>query len=264
MFIPGIDKWEKPNVRKMFLPDAGHIIFDIDLKQADAQTVAWEADDAPLKDFFKAAKTDDSLDLHTTNARDIYGPGATIDGHKRQMAKHGVHGTNFGASPARLAKTLDMTRHQADQFIKRWFQLHPAIKKWQRRVEDGLMRTRTVTNRFGYRRIFFGRLEHMLPEALAWVPQSTTVIIIDIGMGRVDERLPEAKLLLQVHDSAVGQYLKEDDTWIRPRLQELMTVEVPYDDPMTIPVELSISDISWGHCKEVSWHTHKKTYNAAQ
>ena len=34
-----------PNLRKMFIPDPGKFIFDCDLEQADAQVVAWEADD---------------------------------------------------------------------------------------------------------------------------------------------------------------------------------------------------------------------------
>lgn len=244
MKIPGIDEWQKPNVRKIFLPDPGHVMFDADLKQADAQTVAWEADDTPLKEIFKAG-----IDLHTQNAKDIYGlTHREPTKHERQMAKHGVHGTNFGATAATLARKLDMTRQQADRFKKRWFQLHPAIAKWHRRVEDQLMRTRTVANKFGYREIFLGRVESILPEALAWVPQSTTVIIIDKGLINLCKFLPEAKMLLQVHDSLVGQYSIECDSWIRSRIKQYMTIEVPYDDPMTIPVELSLSTVSWGDC----------------
>lgn len=224
-------------------------MFDVDLKQADAQTVAWEADDTVLKQMFR-----EGADLHTQNAKDIYNTFAPTN-HQRQMAKHGVHATNFGATPATLAKKLDMTRRQADSFINRWFQIHPAIKKWQRRIEDQLMQTRIVANRFGYRRIFFGRLEHMLPEALAWIPQSTTVIVIDKGLNNLSTNLPEAQVLLQVHDSLVGQYLLEHDSWIRPKIRENMLVEVPYDDPMTIEVELAISATSWGDCEKVEWNT---------
>ena len=38
-----------PNIRKLYVPDPGYEIFDIDFSGADAQVVAWEADDKPLK-----------------------------------------------------------------------------------------------------------------------------------------------------------------------------------------------------------------------
>ena len=249
LHLPGLEDWTKPNVRKIFLPDPGHIIFEADLAQADAQTVAWEAEDEPLMSLFKAARTDPSIDLHSENAKDIYGLMRKPTRHERQMAKHGVHGANFGATPYRLAKTLDMTRQQASQFLNRWFRLHPAIKKWHRRVEDQLMETRQIANKFGYRRIFFGRIDNILPEALAWVPQSTTVIIIDKGLNNLCRNLPEAIPLLQVHDSIVGQYLINHHNWIRQRIIQEMTIEVPYDEPMTIPVDLEWSEESWGSVK---------------
>lgn len=248
-FVPELADFKrfiKPNVRKMFIPSSQHTVFDCDLKQADAYTVAWEAGDEVLKEIFRADE-----DLHRQNAIDIYGLPHGPDRHQRQMAKHGVHATNFGATPRTMAKKLDMTLHQATQFQARWFKLHPAIKKWQERVELELMKTRTVKNIFGYRRIFFGRVEKLLPEALAWVPQSTTVNIIDKGLLNVARNIPEVQLLLQVHDSGVGQFLNEYYSWIRKEIQKCMLIELPYDDPITIPVEIECSRLSWGDCKKV-------------
>ena len=38
-----------PQIRKFFVPDPGKILFDVDLAGADAQIVAWEANDEPLR-----------------------------------------------------------------------------------------------------------------------------------------------------------------------------------------------------------------------
>ena len=203
-FVPSISDithFVKPNVRLMFVPDMGHTMFDADLKQSDAQVVAWEAGDEVLKEMFR-----EGVDMHRENAKDIYGLPHAPSKHQRQMAKHGVHAVHFGATAYTLAKKLDMTLHQATSFRSRWLMLHPAIKKWHQRVEAELMSSRTITNAFGYRKIFFDRVDKILPEALAWVPQSTTVNIIDKGLNQIDETLPEAMLLLQVHDSIVGQF----------------------------------------------------------
>lgn len=244
----------KPNVRKMFVPDIGYTLFDCDLKQADAQVVAWEAGDEPLKEIFRSGE-----DLHDTNAKDIYSLRTAPTHHQRQMAKHGVHGTNFGAHPRTLAKKLDMTVQQASAFQARWFKLHPAIKAWHKRVEQQLMQTRTVRNAFGYRRIFFDRIDNILPEALAWVPQSTTVNVIDKGLLRVARELraglwgdgSDVQLLLQVHDSGVGQFKNHLYRTIRKQIEQCMLIPVPYDDPLTIPVEISCSRVSWGDCHKV-------------
>lgn len=248
--IQGIDFFVKPNVRKMFVPDVGYTMFDIDLKQADVWAVAWEANDEPLKEILRAVARGE-IDLHEQNAKDIYGLVTKPSHHQRQMAKHGVHAADFGSSPRNMAKKLDMTVHQADAFQKRWFALHPGIKQWHRRVEQELMATRMVRNAFGYRKIFFDRIDSILPEALAWVPQSTTVNIIDKGMNNIDEYLPDAMLLLQVHDSAVGQFKNHLYPTIRKQIEQQMLITVPYDDPFVIPVEIACSRKSWGDCAKV-------------
>jgi len=244
--ISDIAHFVKPNVRLMFVPDMGHTMFDADLKQSDAQIVAWEADDQPLKDIFLAGE-----DLHYQNARDIYQLPGPPTKHQRQMAKHGVHATNFVSSPYNMAKKLDMTIHQADSFQKRWFFLHPAIKKWHDRVQSDLMSTRMIFNAFGYRKVFFDRIDRILPEAIAWVPQSTTVNVIDKGLNKIDELLPEAIMLLQVHDSLVGQFKNHLYPTIRKEIHDHMLITVPYDDPLVIGVDITCSRKSWGNCTKV-------------
>ena len=244
--IEDLEHFIKPNVRKIFLPDIGYTLFDVDLRQADAYTVAWESNDEVLKEMFRAG-----IDLHTQNAKDIFSLFREPNAHERQMAKHGVHGTNFGGSARTLAKKLDMTVHQATQFQARWFKLHPQIQKWHKRIEMQLMETRMIKNAFGYRRIFFDRVDGLLPEALAWVPQSTTVNVLDKGLLNIVTNIPEVQLLLQVHDSGLGQFRNFHYPTIRKRIQACMLIPVPYDDPMVIPVDISCSRVSWGNCKKV-------------
>ena len=67
-----------PNLRRLFVPDPDYIIIDVDLERADAQVVAWEADDEELKQMFR-----EGVDIHEENSRTI--------GCSRQQAKVGVH-----------------------------------------------------------------------------------------------------------------------------------------------------------------------------
>jgi len=153
-----------PNVRKMFIPDPGMIIGDFDLAQADAQVVAWEANDEELKAIFR----DPSADLHAENAKTIFGK---LTDKYRKLAKAGVHATNYGSGARTLASALGITVHEAERFQRRWFEAHPGIKEWHQRTLHSLQTKRMVTNAFGFRRYYFDRIEGLLPEALAWVPQ---------------------------------------------------------------------------------------------
>jgi DNA polymerase-1 len=240
-----------PNLRKVLIPDPGYLICESDLAQADAQVVAWEADDQALMDFFIAARTDLSLDLHTTNAEalGLTGPAG------RQLAKAGVHATNYGASVPRLAKVLGITKTMAQLFVNKWFAAHPAIPRWHERTQDSLNASRSVTNKFGYTRRYFERPDSLLPEALAWVPQSTVALVIDKGWANIDRELySHVEVLLQVHDSLVYQIKKRNYTQsLLEHLHQCLHIEIPYDNLLTIPVGISISEKSWGHCEETTW-----------
>ena len=236
-----------PNVRKLFLPDPGYIIADCDLEQADAQVVAWEANDDELKAIFR----DPTADLHDENAKTIFG---TLTKRNRQLAKTGVHAVNYGAKPRTLAAALGVSMREAEHFTNRWFAAHPGIVDWHRRVDADLAFTRQVKNRFGNVRYYFDRIEHLLPQALAWVPQSTVALVINRALVEVDARLRgRVELLMQVHDSLVMQIPKEHFPSVLPELKRCMEVTIPYDDPLIIPVGLDVSETSWGEVEKYDW-----------
>lgn len=241
-----------PNLRRTLIPDPGYTIFDCDLEQADAQVVAWEAEDEILKAIFR----DPSVDLHDENCKDMYGRYPTDKNDPlRKKIKAGVHLTNYGGSAKTLAATLGSTIKEAEAFQSRWFHLHPGIKKWHERIELQLQTKRYVENKFGYRRQYFDRIENLLPQALAWIPQSTVGLVINHGWLNLDNNLPNVQVLMQVHDSIVGQYPTSLDPQIRSLIRKELLIEVPYDDPLIIGVGIATSQRSWGDVKEVSWDT---------
>ena len=235
-----------PNIKKMFIPDVGYIICDCDLAQADAQVVAFEAEDDELKAIFK----DPNLDLHDENARAIFG---TTNKRNRQLAKAGVHLTNYGGNARTCAGALGISVHEAERFQTRWFLAHPGIRDWQRRVENSLATTRRVWNKFGYCRYYFDRIESLLPQALAWIPQSTVALVIDKGLVNLDRDVPKVEPLLQVHDSIVMQFESRYYPHILLEIKKALEIVVPYDDPLIIPVSADISRSSWGEVSPVTW-----------
>ena len=225
---------ELPNLRKIFIPDTNHVIIDADLERADAQVVAWDADDEGLKNIFRTG-----INIHEENAKAI---GCTY-----LQAKQGVHAVNYGVSARTLSTYIDGTTHQAQQFINRWLGAHPKIITWQESKRFELETTRTISNKFGFRRFFFDRLNpQTFHEALAWVPQSTVAIVTNKGLVNIFTNLPKVELLLQVHDSLLMQTHRDNYPEILDDVIKEMSIPVPYDDPLIIPVSISASDKSWG------------------
>lgn len=227
------DSLSLPNIRKLFIPDAGYTFFDMDLDRADLQVVVWEADDAELKVMLR-----EGVDIHAENAK--------VLGISRQLAKSWVHGTNYGGKPPTMAKNCGITIHQAERMMKRWFEAHPGIKSWHQRVETQLRSKRFVDNKFGYRRYYFERLEGILPEALAWIPQSTVACTINRIWMRVYDEAKYIQVLMQCHDSLGGQFPTVMLQSAMDDLKRLASIVIPYPDPLIIPVGIKVSNKSWG------------------
>lgn len=234
-----------PNQRKLIIPDEGFTFVDMDLDRADAQFVAWEANDESLKNILKAG-----ADLHWENAKSIWGDNVAKDGPERQLAKRFCHAVNYGAYPKRLAKALGITVKLAEWIYNRWFQMHPGIRDWHNRTKAQLFSERLIRNPFGYERYYFDRPENVINEALAWLPQSSVGIIINTAWYNINTNLPEVEVLMQVHDSLDMQVPSRLVRELLPKIQEQSLITVPYPDPLIIPVGFKTSEKSWGDASD--------------
>jgi DNA polymerase I-like protein with 3'-5' exonuclease and polymerase domains/uracil-DNA glycosylase len=249
-----------PNMRSMYVPDPGFTFFDMDLDRADLQVVVWESEDEELKAALRMG-----VDIHLLN---VY----SIDGqepppyeelvethpkypdhrgprkHKREFAKVFCHATNYGGGARTVAANTGRGIHEIDRAQKAWFAAHPGIKRWHDRTLDQINRYHFVSNKFGYRWHIFDRIDGVLPEALAWVPQSTVGCYINRIWMNIYEQIPEVQVLIQVHDSLAGQFPSHRKAEMIERIKGVSRVVIPYDDPLIIPVGINTSDVSWGDC----------------
>ena len=247
-----------PNVRKMFIPDPGKVIVDADLAGADAQVVAWEADDPKLKQAFRDGKS-----VHLMNGEDLLGtefttaaghhkaPG-TPKGRMYEALKRFVHGTNYLSSPRNLHlnPAVGWSLAECEWRQRRWFELHPGIREWHDRISRELGTRRTIRNKFGYRIVYFDRPDSCLTQAVAWVPQSTVAEVCFRGALCI-KQLPWVELLLQVHDSIVFQIPSHrwGEASTVDALKRHLENPVPYSDVLVIQWSIAGSATSWGDCK---------------
>lgn len=251
------EEFRLPNVRKMFIPDRGKVIVDVDLAGADAQVVAWEADDADLKAAFRAG-----ISVHLKNGEDLFGDrftkavghhkdAGTPKGKMYDALKRSVHLTNYLGTPhgMSLNPNIRWPIHECQDFQSRWFRLHPGVKEWHKRVERSIYTTRSIRNQFGYRIVYFDRIDAVLPQAVAWGPQSTVAEVCFRGALQL-RTLPWIEILMQVHDSIVFQMpIRHNEASSLDTIRRHLEVPVPYTDPLLISWGMAISEKSWGDCK---------------
>lgn len=254
------DPYSLPNLRAMFGPDSGNTFFDMDLDRADLQVAVWEADDAMLKAALRMG-----VDIHLLNAfvlqgkepppleelvethpkyPDHRGPRK----HLREFAKVFCHGTNYGGQPRTMSIHTGRTIHEIERAQRIWFGAHPGIKQWHERVRDQVTKHRFIENKFGYKWHIFDRIESIIPDAIAWIPQSTVSIVINKIWMNIYNNLPEVEVLLQVHDSLAGQFPTQHKERLLKAMMEQSKIIIPYDDPLVIPTGIGTSEVSWGAC----------------
>lgn len=222
----------------------------MDLARADIQVVAWEANALRLKALLIEERSDPTKDLHTTNAIELFGPDKRDKKH-RDLGKKIAHAADYLITPRSCAAQTGILVREAERFIKRWYHLNPEILEWHARIAREIADTRTVRNKFGYRRFFFGRIEDSLPEAVAWVPQSTVALVINYALRNISRSLRnKVQLLLQVHDSLLMQCKTAILHETIPLIRQQSSIIIPYPDPLIIPVGFKVSDVAWGQCKD--------------
>lgn len=246
--------FREPAIRKLLLPDKGYVICDCDLSGADAQVVAWEANQPELKAAFR-----NGLDVHNFNGQRLWGNSYDPKRIRRKLTwrdecKRGVHGTNYLSGVRNLAHILGWTMKEVDQFQSAWFTLNPGIPQWHIRVEDSISRTRSISNKFGLSITYFDRPSNVLPKAVAWIPQSTVATSCSRGAVQLAEGLPWLDILLQVHDSVVFQlpFHRVNPSSFQA-IKRHLEIVVPYPDPLIIPWGLALSERNWAEVKKKKW-----------
>jgi DNA polymerase I-like protein with 3'-5' exonuclease and polymerase domains len=237
-----------PNVRKLFIPDPGMAMFDIDLDSADLRIVTWESDCKWMKDHFANGRKP-----YIEVMREYYhNPSMTKKSHPREygMFKSLCHGTNYLGTADGIAPRIGLLVHETERIQKWYFGLAPEIKRWQEDIKKQVSGRRYVQNAFGYRIHFFDKIEGTIfNQAVAWIPQSTVGCLINRAYVNIHNNLPEAEVLLQVHDSLMGQVpIEGKEHWLE-RIVEEAQIVIPYSDPLVIPVGIVSSEKSWGDCE---------------
>ena len=191
-------------IRACFVAEPGCRLVSADYSQVELRLLAHIADEPVLKEIFRRGE-----DVHTATAEAILG-GRTDPG-TRSKAKMVNYGIVYGLSAFGLADRLQISREEAQEFIDRYLERFPQVKRF---IDETIERAREeghVTTLFGrIRRVpelrSRQRQTRLLGERLAvnMVIQGTAADIIKMAMVRCRDELRaaglETRLVLQIHD----------------------------------------------------------------
>lgn len=255
------DPYSLPNIRSLFGPDPGYTFFDQDLDRADLTVMAWDAEDELLKAALKLGVDIHLLNVYVLDNQNPPPLEELVETHpkyydhrtprklKREFSKVFCHATDYLGKSRTVAANTGRTIHETDRAQRIYLGTYKGIERWQRRIIEQVNRFRFVENRFGYRWYIFDRIsDQIMPEAVAWIPQSTVSIVINRIWSAIYKNIPEVQVLLQVHDSLGGQFPTHRKEYCMQKIAEHSKIIVPYNDPLIIPTSIATSEKSWGDC----------------
>nr|MBA3448118.1 DNA polymerase I [Pseudaminobacter sp.] len=220
---------EGRRIRTAFIADRGNKLVSADYSQIELRILAHVADIPQLKEAF--ANGDD---IHAMTASEMFN--VPVEGMPREVrsrAKAINFGIIYGISAFGLANQLSISREEAGDYIRRYFERFPGIK-------DYMDQTKAFCRDKGYVETIFGRRAHY-PEIRSSNPsiranneraainapiQGSAADIIRRAMVRMDAALAEANLsarmLLQVHDELIFETPEEEVERTLPVVREVM------------------------------------------
>ena len=222
-------------IRTAFVAPQGRVLVSADYSQIELRILAHMAAIDSLRQAFA-----DGQDIHAMTASEMFGvPLADMTPDVRRRAKAINFGIIYGISAFGLANQLGISRSEAGDYIKAYFEKFPGIK-------DYMEATKTEARAQGYVATLFGRKIHVaeinakIPARRAFAEraainapiQGTAADIIRRAMvamppaleaaGLTDAKTGDAHMLLQVHDELIFEVAEDQAAALTDTVRAVM------------------------------------------
>ena len=234
---------EGRRVRKAFIAEKGYKLMAADYSQVELRIMAHLSRDPSLLFAFSSDQ-----DVHKTTAAEVFNtPLNTVTSKQRRSAKAINFGLIYGMSAFGLAKQLNISRSEAQQYVERYFEKYPGVKSY-------MDQTKALADEKGYVETIFGRRLY-LPEihasnamirkaaqrtAINAPMQGSAADIIKQAMVDIDRWLAlgdlDARMLLQVHDELVFEVSGQDAELLADGVKFRMMTAASLDVPLVVDI----------------------------
>lgn len=231
---------EGRKIRQAFIAPAEHKIVAIDYSQIELRIMAHLSDDVGLVTAFAEGR-----DVHQATASEIFGvelDEVTID--QRRSAKAINFGLIYGMSAFGLSKQLNIGRHQAQEYMDKYFERYPGVLTYMDTARQDATEQGYVETLFG-RRLYLpdiksknGMRRKGAERAAINAPmQGTAADIIKKAMLAVDDWIEtkadsRIKMTMQVHDELIFEIHQDIVDETTATLVEIMNKAVELKVPL--------------------------------
>ena len=244
------------DIRKAFIAEKDHILISADYNQIEMRILADLADVKELKKAFK-----NNEDIHSLTASQIFNVDIKkVNQDQRRKAKAINFGIIYGISQYGLAKQINVSNYEAEEFLNSYFAKFPEIKVYMDQTIKFCRKSGYVNNIFGRRSHFLNindknyNVRNFQERAAINAPiQGSASEIMRLAMIRLEKELnneknKKTKMLLQIHDELIFETHKDEVKRISKIISnEMSSVAKSDQHSFSIPltVDLNIGD-NWG------------------
>lgn len=225
----------KYRIKDVIRARPGFVWWEADYSQAEIRVATHYGKEDNMRD--KLAR---GADIHTETAQEIDIP--------RDDAKRLNFSVIYGIGPKKYAERQGIPVREARKMLDRYHSLYPGWRRLYNKAE-------LIASQRGYIRLFTGRMRHFnshihapTHKASSNLVQGTVGEMIRVAILKIRKHVPEAKMILQVHDSINGELPAEG------HLKKLREVKkIMEDHPWcSVPpkVDIKVGD-RWGTLKKV-------------
>ncbi|MDC1365591.1 DNA polymerase I [Pelagibacteraceae bacterium] len=240
------------DIRKAFIAEKGFTLISADYNQIEMRILA---DLAEVKELKKAFSNNE--DIHSLTASQVFNVDIKkVDQDMRRRAKAINFGIIYGISQYGLAKQINVSNHEADEFLNAYFLKFPEIKVYMDNTIKFCRKSGYVNNIFGRRSHFNGindknfNVRNFQERAAINAPiQGSASEIMRLAMIRLNKKFKsiknnKSKILLQIHDELIFEVPLKEVKNITEIIKDEMT-SVTESDLHTFSTPLTV-DVNTG------------------
>jgi DNA polymerase-1 len=244
------------DIRKAFIAEKDNVLISADYNQIEMRILADLADVKELKKAFI-----NNEDIHSLTASQIFNIDIKkVDKDQRRKAKAINFGIIYGISQYGLAKQINVSNYEAEEFLNAYFAKFPEIKIYMDNTIRFCRKSGYVNNIFGRRSHFNSindknfNVRNFQERAAINAPiQGSASEIMRLAMIRIDKKLEEeksikSKMLLQIHDELIFEVKKSEIKKMMKIIKDEMISVADSDyHSFSIPLTVDInSGNNWG------------------
>ena len=234
---------EGRRIRQSFIAAPGYVLLAADYSQIELRIMAHLSGDDSLRAAFA-----DERDVHQATAAEVFGVElAAVSADQRRTAKMINFGLIYGMSAFGLARNLGIERGAAAQYVARYFQRYPGVKRFMDNTRAQARETGYVETVFG-RRLYLPDIrsgnaqmrQYAERSAINAPMQGTAADIIKRAMIAIDawrtRTQAPTRLIMQVHDELVFEVPAEAVAELTAAVRECMVNAASLSVPLRVDV----------------------------